>query len=146
MENEEELKNKLQEEREKLRLNSARTLKFLGYKGDTSKMTQEQLEARIEVIMENKKNEASDPKTPTPVLFQGIDEERENAEVAKATSPALTFEDLTSNYDALTAQIQVLRSNENVGHFENSKDVRILRLPASIKLDDNHSIIRRVLL
>jgi len=146
MENQEELEKKLQEEREKTRLNSIKTLKFLGYKGDTSKMTQEQLDARIEILMENKTKETANAKTPTPILFQGIDEERENAEVTKSSPIPLDFEDLISNYDALTAQIQVLRSNESVGHFENNPDARIIRLPAAIQLDDNHSIIRRVLL
>jgi hypothetical protein len=141
----EEFDQKLNDEREKTRLNSIRYLKYLGYKGDTKDMTQEQLGARIELLMETKQNETKDPKTPTPVFFSGIDEERENAEVAKTNSEPIPIE-LTSKYDALTAQIQVLRSNENVAHFENSPEVRILRLPASIKLDDTHSIIRRVLL
>ena len=146
MENEEKLEKELKDEREKTRLNSIRMLKFLGYKGDTSKMTQEQLDARIEILMENKQKETANAETPTPILFQGIDEERENADIAKETPKPLSFEELTSNYDALTAQIQVLRSNEDVGHFENNPDARIIRLPASIQLDENHSIIRRVLL
>jgi hypothetical protein len=146
----EELEKKLNDEREKVRLNSIKMLNLLGYDKDTSKLTQEQVDARIELMMEQKQNETKDPKTPTPVLFKPIDEERENKEaVSKSNTRVLEFEELTGKYDALTAQIPQLRCNEQCGHYEGlarRNEIRILRLPASIKLDDNHSIIRRVVL
>jgi len=148
--NNKELEKKLNDEREKVRLNSIKMLKLLGYDKDASKMTQEQIDARIELMMEKKQNESKDPKTPTPVMFKGVDEERENKEaLEKSNQRVLEFEELMNDYDALTAQIPVLRNNAQCGHYEGLADrqnIRILRLPASIKLDENHSIIRRVLL
>lgn len=144
------LEQKLNEERENARLDAIRTLKFLGYEKDPSKLSQEEIDARIELLMEQKQNQTKDPKTPTPAFFKPIDEERENKEaVEKSNRRVLEFEELVSGYDALTAQIPQLRNNENVGHYEglaSKTNIRILRLPASIKLDDNHSIIRRVVL
>ena len=149
-ESEKDLEKKLNDEREKVRLNSIKMLEMLGYKKDTKDLTQEQIDARIELLMDKKQNETSDPKTPTPVLFKGVDEERENKEALEKTNQrVLEFEELVSEYDALTAQIPQLRNNANVGHYEglaDRQDIRILRLPASIKLGDNLSVIRRVLL
>ena len=145
-----DLEKKLNEEREKVRLNSVKMLTLLGYKGDPKKMTQEQLDARIELQVEINNEKTKDAKTPTPVLFKGIDGERENKDAVKNAKPAiLEFEDIVGGYDALTAQIPQLRENANVGHYEglsDRKNIRIVRLPASIKLDENHSILRRVLL
>ena len=147
---EKDLEKKLNEEREKVRLNSIKMLKLLGYKKDTKDLTQEQIDARIELLMDQKQNQTKDPKTPTPILFKGIDEERENKEaIEKSNQRVLEFEELISDYDALTAQIPQLRNNSQCGHYEglaSRENIRILRLPASIKLDDNHSIIRRVVL
>ena len=147
---ESELEQQLKNEREKVRLNSIKMLKMLGYKKDASKLTQEQIDARIELLMEQKQNETKDPETPTPTLFKGIDEERENKEAVENTSQkVLEFEELINDYDALTAQIPQLRNNAQVGYYEGlaaRENIRILRLPASIKLDDNHTIIRRVVL
>jgi len=55
----EDLEKKLNEEREKVRLNSIKMLKLLGYEHDATKFTQEQLDARIElrVGINNKKFE-----------------------------------------------------------------------------------------
>lgn len=149
-ESDKELEKKLNDEREKVRLNSIKMLEMLGYKKTTKDLTQEQIDARIELLMEQKQNKTSDPKTPTPVLFKGVDEERENKEALEKTNQSvLEFEELVSEYDALTAQIPQLRNNANVGHYEglaDRQDIRILRLPASIKLGENHSVIRRVLL
>ena len=145
-----DLEKKLNDEREKVRLNSIKMLKLLGYTKDTKDLTQEQIDARIELLMEQKQNQTKDPKTPTPSFFKGIDEERENKEaVEKVNQKVLSFEELIGGYDALTAQIPQLRNNAQCGHYEGlagRENIRILRLPASIKLDDNHSIIRRVLL
>ena len=147
---ENELEQLLKDEREKVRLNSIKMLKMLGYTKEAKDFSQEAIDARIELLMDKKQNETNDATTPTPTLFKGIDEERENKEaLEKANERTLTFEELTSSYDALTAQIPQLRSNEQCGHYEGLADkqnIRILRLPASIKLDDNHSIIRRVVL
>lgn len=149
-----ELEKKLADEREKLKLNSLKMLKFLGYKGDASKMTQEQIDARVELLLEQKKNaeiEATkNAKTDKPAFFSGIDEERENIEAIKNAKPSeLEQSEFMQGYDALTAQIQVLRSNAQVGHMESladREDIRIVRLPASIKLNEHKSIIRRVVL
>lgn len=138
---------KLNEEIEKVRLNSIKMLKMLGYKNDATEMTQEQIDARIEILMEKKQNQTGDSESLTPTLFT-IDEERENKDAVKK-SKILTFDDLTTSYDALTAQIPQLRNNSQVGHYEGlaaRENIRILRLPASIKLDENHSIIKRVVL
>ena len=149
-ESEKELEKKLNDERKKVRLNSIRTLELLGYKKDVSKLTQEQLDARIELQLELKSNETKDAKTPTPTLFKGVDEERENKDAVKdAKPPILEFEEIFGGYNALTAQIPQLRENAHVGHYEGlakRQNIRILRIPASIKLDDNHSILARVLL
>ena len=145
-----ELEKKLNDERQKVRLNSIKMLEMLGYKNDTKNLTQEQIDARIELLMEKIQNQTKDPKTPTPTLFKGVDEERENKEALDKTNQrVLEFEELVSEYDALTAQIPQLRNNAQVGHYEglaSKENIRILRLPASIRLDENHSIIRRVVL
>lgn len=147
------LEKKLNEEREKVRLNSIKMLKLLGYEHDCSKMNQGQLDARIELQTEinNKKTkDAKSPTTPLIQLFKGIDGERENKDAVENAKPTvLEFEDIVGGYDALTAQIPQLRENAHVGHYEGlakRENIRILRLPASIRLDENHSIIRRVLL
>lgn len=149
-ESEKDLEKKLNDEREKVRLNSIKMLEMLGYEKPTKDLSQEQIDARIELLMDQKQNETKDAKTPTPVLFKGVDEERENKEALEKTNQrGLEFEELVSNYDALTAQIPQLRNTANVGHYEGLADrqnIRILRLPVSIKLDDNHSVIRRVVL
>lgn len=145
-----DLEKKLNEEREKVRLNSIKMLKLLGYEHDATKFTQEQLDARIELQADINNKKTKDAKSPTPMLFKGIDGERENKDAVKNAKPtAMEFEDLVGGYDALTAQIPLLRENANVGHYEGlskRENIRILRLPASIRLDENHSIIRRVLL
>lgn len=147
---EEVLEKKLNEEREKLRLNSMKTLKFLGYSKETKDMTQEQLDARIELLMEQKSNETKDATTTTPTLFHGIDEERENADAVEQAKPTeLDLSEYMQGYDALTALIPQLRNNVQVGHMEqlaDRKDIRIIRLPASIKLNEQTTIIRRVVL
>lgn len=144
------LEKKLNEEREKVRLNSIKMLKLLGYEHDCSKMNQGQLDARIELQTEINNKKTKDPKTPTPMLFKGIDGERENKDAVENAKPTdREFEDIVGGYDALTAQIPQLRENAHVGHYEGlakRENIRILRLPASIRLDENHSIIRRVLL
>ena len=145
-----DLEKKLSEEREKLRINSMKTLAFLGYSKDTSKMTQEQLDARIELLMEQKSNKTKDATTPTPVIFKGIDEERENADAVDKVKPTeLDLSEYMKGYDALTAIIPQLRPNSQVGHMEqlaDREDIRIIRLPASIKLNDKETIMRRVVL
>lgn len=148
-----DLEKKLNEEREKVRLNSIKMLKLLGYEHDATKFTQEQLDARIElqVDINNKRaKDATSSTTPVIKLFNGVDGERENRDAVENAKPtALEFEDIVGGYDALTAQIPQLRENAHVGHYEGlaeRENIRILRLPASIRLDPNHSIIRRVLL
>ena len=146
----EDLENKLNEEREKVRLNSIKMLKLLGYLPDATKFTQEQLDARIELQLEINNKQTKDAKTPTPSMFKGIDGERENKDaVENAKPPVLEFEEIFGRYNALTAQIPQLRENAHVGHYEGlaeRNNIRILRIPASIKLDDNHSILARVVL
>ncbi len=146
----EDLEKKLNEEREKVRLNSIKMLKLLGYEHDATKFTQEQLDARIELQVEINNKKTKDAKTPTPMLFKGVDGERENKDAVENAKPAvLEFEEIVGGYDALTAQIPQLRNNAHVGHYgglAEREDIRIIRLPASIRLDENHSIIRRVLL
>jgi hypothetical protein len=145
-----DLEQKLNEEREKLRLNAMKTLKFLGYNKDMSKMTQAQLDARIELLMEQKNNETKDATTPTPVMFTGIDEERENAEAVDKSQPSeLDLSEYMNGYDALTASIQQLRPNSQVAHMEQlgeRENIRIIRLPASLKLNEHTTIIRRIVL
>lgn len=147
---EENLEERLNEEREKVRQNSIRMLKFLGYKGDMTKMTQEQLDARIELLMEAKQNQTGDATTPTPVIFSGIDEERENVKAVEKVQPTeLDLQEYMKGYDALTATIQQLRPNSQVAHmdqFADREDIRIIRLPCSIKLNEQKTIIRRIVL
>lgn len=149
-ESDKEFEKKLNDEREKVRLNSIKMLKLLGYDKDASKLTQEQIDARIELLMDQKQNQTKDPKTPTPIMFKGIDEERENKEALEKTNQRVPeYNELVSGYDALTAQIPQLRNNSNVGHYEglaDRQDIRILRLPAAIKLSEHHEVIRRVVL
>jgi len=153
-ENDIELKKQLVFEREKVRLNAIKMLEFLGYKNDTSKMTQEQIDARIELLLEQKKqNEIEATKkgnTKKPSLFTGMDEEKENIEAVKNAAPSeMDQSEFMKGYDALTAHIQVLRPNSQVGHFEqlaDRDDIRIIRLPASIKLNEHKTIMRRVVL
>ena len=148
------LEQKLADEREKLKLNSLNTLKFLGYKNDLSKLTQEQLDARIELLMEQKRNaqlEATKQGNLTqPAMFTGMDEEKENIKAVQNASPSeLDQAEFMEGYDALTALIPVLRPNNQVGHaeaFGPREDIRIIRLPASIKLNSTTEIMRRVLL
>ena len=149
-----DLDKQLADEREKVRLNSIKMLKFLGYTQDASKMTQEQIDARIELLMEQKRNaeiEATkNAQTEKPAFFSGIDEERENIENVKNASPSdLDFEEYMQGYDALTARIQQLRPNSQVGHatgFAPYEQIRIIRLPATIRLNEHQSVIRRVVL
>lgn len=151
---ENDLEKELVFEREKVRLNAIKMLTFLGYKKDASKMTQEQIDARIELLMEKRKqNEIEATKkgnTKRPALFTGMDEEKDNIEAVKNAAPSeMDQSEFMKGYDALTAQIQVLRPNSQVGHFEqlaDREDVRIIRLPASIKLNEHKTIMRRVLL
>ena len=148
------LEQKLADEREKLRLNAVKMLQFLGYKPDATKLTQEQLDARIELLMEQKKNaqiEATKQGNLTqPVMFNGMDEEKENIDAVKNAAPSdLDLSEFMDGYDALTARIPVLRPNSQVGHAESfgpREDIRIIRLPASIKLNSTTDIIRRVVL
>jgi cellobiose phosphorylase len=152
--NEEELEQKLAEEREKVRLNAIKMLKFIGYKGDVSKLTQEQIDARIELLMEQKKNaeiEATkNGEISKPAFFTGIDEEKENIDKVKNASPSeLDFAEYMEGYDALTARISVLRPNSQVGHaiqFAPYEQCRIIRLPASIRLNEHQTVMRRVVL
>ena len=150
MSEENTLEKKLSEEREKLRLNSIKTLKFLGYSKDMKNMTQEQLDARIELLMDQRANETKDATTPTPIMFKGIDEERENVEAVEKVKPTeLDLSEYMQGYDALTALIPQLRPNSQVGHMEqlaDREDIRIIRLPASIKLNEQTTIMRRVVL
>ena len=153
-----EINQKLEEqlalEREKVRLNAIKMLKFLGYKNDAKDMTQEQIDARIELMVEQRKlNELEATKkgnTKRPTMFTGIDEEKENIEAVKNAAPSeMDLSEYMQGYDALTAHIQVLRSNAQVGHAEHlgdREDIRIIRLPASIKLNEHTSIMRRVVL
>ncbi len=151
---ENDLEQELVFEREKVRLNAIKMLEFLGYKKDASKMTQEQIDARIELLMEQRKqNEIEATKKGNikrPALFTGMDEEKDNIEAVKNAAPSeMDQSEFMKGYDALTAQIQVLRPNSQVGHFEqlaDREDVRIIRLPASIKLNEHKTIMRRVLL
>ncbi len=152
--NEKILEKKLNDERTKVRLNALKMLDFLGYKGDPKEFTQEQIDARIEHLLELRKNaeiEATKKgKTEKPALFKGIDEERENKDAVEKAGPTeLDLSEYMEGYDALTAQIQILRNNSQVGHMESlaaRKDIRIIRLPASIRLNEHKTIIRRVLL
>jgi transcriptional regulator with XRE-family HTH domain len=141
---EEDIEKKLKEERELRRLNQLKTLGYLGWKGDDpSKMTLEQIEARIELQLKQNEKEQKDLETPTVAFFKGIDGERANVEASQKASPIeRTFEEITTNYDALTALIPQIR--KNVVKYDN--DARIPRLKASIKLNENTSIIRDVVL
>lgn len=153
-ESEKILEKKLNDERTKVRLNALKMLEFLGYKGDPKKFTQEQIDARIEHLLELRKNaeiEATKKGETTKVaFFKGIDEERENKDAVEKSGPTeLDLSEYMEGYDALTAQIPILRNNAQVGHMESlaaREDIRIIRLPASIKLNEHKSIIRRVLL
>ena len=149
-----DLEKQLADERQKVRLNSIKMLKFLGYTQDTKSLTQEAIDARIELLLEQRKNAEIEATkkgdTTKPAFFKGIDEERENIEKVKNAAPSeLDLSEYMKGYDALTAQIPVLRSNSQVGHAESFapyEDCRIIRLPASIKLNEHTSIIRRVVL
>lgn len=153
-ENDLKLKEQLTFEREKVRLNAIKMLEFLGYKSNTSEMTQEQIDARIELLLEQKKqNEIEATKkgnTKKPALFTGMDAEKDNIEAVKNAAPSeMDQSEFMQGYDALTAHIQVLRPNSQVGHFEqlaDRDDIRIIRLPASIKLNEHKTIMRRVVL
>lgn len=149
-----DLEKQLLEEREKLRLNAVRVLKFLGYTNDVSKLTQEELDARIELLMERKENakiEATKKGKPgTPAFFSGIDEEKENIEAVKNAAPSeLDQSEFMEGYDALTALIPILRPNSQVGHakgYGDEEDIRIIRLPATIQISNTKEIFRRVVL
>lgn len=147
---EENLEKELSEEREKLRINAVKTLKFLGYKKDVSKLTQAELDARIELLMEERANDTKDATTETPTLFKGIDEERENVDAVDKVKPTeLDLSEYMKGYDALTAMIPQLRNNSQLAHFEqlgDREDIRIIRLPASIYLNEHKTIIRRIVL
>ncbi len=153
-ENDLKLKEQLVFEREKVRLNAMKMLEFLGYKQNTKEMTQEQIDARIELLLEQKKqNEIEATKnadTKRPVMFTGMDAEKDNIEAVKNAAPSeMDLSEFMQGYDALTASIQVLRPNSQVGHFEglaDREDIRIIRLPASIKLNEHKTIMRRVVL
>lgn len=146
-----DFEKKLSEEREKLRINAIKTLKFLGYSKEMKNMTQEELDARIELLMEQRANETKDATTETPpIFFKGIDEERENADAVEQVKPTeLDMSEYMQGYDALTALIPQLRPNSQVGHMEqlaDREDIRIVRLSASIKLNEQTTIMRRVVL
>ncbi len=153
-ENDLKLKEQLVFEREKVRLNAMKMLEFLGYKQNTKEMTQEQIDARIELLLEQKKqNEIEATKnadTKRPAMFTGMDAEKDNIEAVKNAAPSeMDLSEFMQGYDALTASIQVLRPNSQVGHFEglaDREDIRIIRLPASIKLNEHKTIMRRVVL
>jgi len=141
---EEDIEKIKNEERELRRLNQLKTLGYIGWNGeDPTKMTLEQIEARIELQLKQNAKETADATTETPAFFKGIDGERSNVEASQKASPIIrAFDEITSNYDALTAQIPQLR--KNVSKYD--EGARILRLPASIKLNETTEIIRRVVL
>lgn len=153
-ENELKLKEQLAEKTEKLRINAVKTLKYLGYKGEAKDMTQEQIDARIELLLEQQKqNEIENTKNGKvnkPSFFKGMDEEQDNIDAVKNAAPSeLDQSEFMKGYDALTAQIQVLRPNAQVGHMDSladRDDIRIIRLPANIKLNELKTIMRRVVL
>ena len=119
---ENELEQKLNEEREKTRQNAMRTLRFLGYDKDASKMTQEQLDARIELLMDAKQNDQKDATTPTKPLMFSIDEERDNAKAVENARPSeLELDGYMKGYDALTALIPQLRPNSQLADIAAQK-------------------------
>jgi len=153
-ENEDELKQKLAEKTEEIRLNAIKMLKFLGYDKEAKDLSQAQIDARIELLLEQRKNREIEAtkkgNTDKPSFFKGIDEERENMEKVKNAAPSeLDMSEYMKGYDALTAHIPQLRPNSQVGHAESFapyEQCRIIRLPASIKLNDQTTIMRRVVL
>jgi len=122
--------------KEKMRLNQLGFLDHLGYKGDASKMSLEQIEARIEVLKENKANE--DPE-PEPVIFKGVDGERKNIE--QINGPR-TFKEITANTDSLSVLYPILK--ENVNLYDGNS--RVVRLNTNIKLNEHKTVIRRAVL
>jgi len=132
---EEELQELLKNAQEKIRLNAITHLKDLGYKGNVENLTIDQIEARIEFLKEQAKED------PKPKL-QGIDGFKENIK-------AMTGKDLEDpgeldpdDYDALQAHISQLAPDERLNKFAGA---RVLRLWMPIHLGDGKTILRRVI-
>ena len=131
----EELELKLKEAQEKIRLNAIEFLKNLGYTKPTDDLTLEQIEARIEFLKEQKKEE------PKPKI-EGINGFKENVKAITGKGPAEPGEFDPDTYDALVAHISQLAPDERLNKFEGA---RVLRLWLPIHLGDGKSVLRRVI-
>lgn len=131
----EELELKLKEAQETIRLNAIEFLKNLGYTKPTDDLTLEQIEARIELLKEQKKEE------PKPKI-EGIDGFKENVKAITGKGTAEPGEFDSDTYDALVAHISQLAPDERLNKFEGA---RVLRLWLPIHLGDGKSVLRRVI-
>ena len=126
---------KLNKAQEKIRLNAIETLKDLGYKKNTDKLNIEQIEARIELLREQKKEE------PKPKIH-GVDGFTENIKAMTGKELEEPGETDPDTYDALQAVISQLTPDERLNKFQGA---RVLRVWKPINLGDGHTVLRRML-
>jgi len=126
---------KLNKAQEKIRLNAIETLKDLGYKKNTDKLNIEQIEARIELLREQKKEE------PKPKIH-GVDGFTENIKAMTGKELEEPGETDPDTYDALQAVISQLAPDERLNKFQGA---RVLRVWKPINLGDGHTVLRRML-
>ena len=126
---------KLNKAQEKIRLNAIETLKDLGYKKNTDKLNIEQIEARIELLREQKKEQ------PKPKI-QGVDGFTENIKAMTGKELEEPGETDPDTYDALQAVISQLTPDERLNKFQGA---RVLRVWKPINLGDGHIVLRRML-
>lgn len=133
---EEDLLEQLENAKEIIRTNAIKYLEDLGYDKKTDNMTIEQIEARIELLRENK-DKGKDKPTLT-----GIDGFKENIKAMTGRDIVPPGETDPETYDALQAHISQLAPDERLNKFEGA---RVLRLWLPIHLGDGHNTLRRVI-
>ncbi len=138
---EEEFELKFKEAQEKIRLNAITHLKDLGYAGETGELTIDQVEARIELLKEEKINADKEKPKLEPKLT-GIDGFKENIKKLTGKEPKEGEEPDLENYDALEAYISQLAPDERLNTFHGARVIRLLK---PIQIGDK-TIMRRLLI
>ena len=131
----EELQEELTKAQEKIRLNAIKHLVSLGYKKNTDSLSTDQIEARIEILEEQKKE------VPKPKI-KGVDGFTANITAMTGKEPEEPEETDPDTYDALQAIISQLAPDSRLNKFEGARVLRVLK---PVNLGDGHTVLRRML-
>ena len=131
------MSEEIEEIKEKNRLNQISFLKFLGYSKPTEDLTIDEVNARIELLREQRENETKEPKSK----LTGIDGFKENIKALTGKDPKEYEEE--QEYDPLSAYISQLTPDDRLNSFEGARILRILR---PIDIGNGQFILRRVVL